>query len=63
MPLKHEQRPNCDIYHVYMTFDVTMVTDRNFHLVLKCLRMTTKSCLVVTIDTFTKYNIKSVLLN
>ena len=63
MPLKHEQRPNCGIYHVYMIFDVTMVTDGKFRWVLKFVRMTTKSCSVVQIDAFTKYNIESVLLN
>ena len=63
MPLKHEQRPNCGIYHVYMIFDMTMVTDEKFHSVLKFVRMTMKSCTVVKIDDFTKYNIKSVLLN
>ena len=32
--LKHEQRPTCGIYHIYMIFDVTMVTDSKFHLEL-----------------------------
>ena len=63
MPLKHEQRLNCGIYHVYMIFNVTMVTDGKFHWALKCVTMTTKSRSDVKIDAFTKYNIKSVLLN
>ena len=32
MTLKHVQRPNCDIYRVYMIFYVNMVTDGKFHL-------------------------------
>ena len=39
MPLKQEQRPNCGIYHIYMIFDVTMVTDGKFHWALKFVRM------------------------
>ena len=54
VPLKYEQRPNCGIYHVYMTID----TDGKFHWTLKFVRMTTKSCSVDKIDAFTKYNIK-----
>ena len=53
MPLHHEQRPNCGIYHVYMIFDVTKGTDGKFHLALKFVRITTKSCSVVKIDDFT----------
>ena len=43
MPSKHEQRPNCGIYHVYMIFAVTMGTDGKFHCTLEFVRMTTKS--------------------
>ena len=61
MPLQHEQRPNCGIYHVYMIFDVTKGTDGKFHWEFKSVRITTKSCLVMKIDAFTKFNIKLLL--
>ena len=50
-----------DLWHLpNMIFNVTiMVTNGKFHWVL--LKMTMKSCSVVKIDAFSKYNIKSVL--
>lgn len=59
MPLDHEKRPNSGIYHVYMIFNVTMVTDGK----LKFVRMTTISRSGVKIDAFTKFNIQLVLMN
>ena len=46
-------------FTVYMIFNLTMVTDGKLNFV----RMTTKSRSDVKIDTFTKFNIKLVLLN
>ena len=59
MPLDHEKIQNSGNYHVYVIFNVTMVTDGK----LKFVRMTTKSRSGVKIDVFTKFNIKLVLLN
>ena len=59
MPLDHEKRPNSGIYHEYMIFNLTMVTDGK----LTFVRMTTKSRSDVKIDAFTQFNIKLVLLN
>ena len=49
-------RPNCGIYHVYMTKG----TDGKFHWVLKFVRITTKSYSVMEIEAFTKFNINLV---
>ena len=64
MPYWHEQSPNCGIYHVYMIFDMTRALTGSFcYWMLKFVWITTKSCSVMKIDAFTKYNIKLVLQN
>ena len=54
--MNKEQIVAFTIFTVYLIFDMTMVTYGKFHLVLKFVRMTTKSCSVVKIDAFTKYS-------